>query len=507
MTKSSWTWLFLVFICSLRACYLYWQSTAELRATGSGFVPWHRFHQPASPQLSPFSSENDTTIIDSTPSNLFYFTQISDLHLSKFRARGHTLHFLHFVRSILPIVNPNFVVVTGDLTDAKDIRRITSQQYKEEWDVYRQTIEQGAQYMPWYDMRGNHDCFDLPSWQSHVNFYRTHGKSADLMEAGQGIYEWQLTPSYGKYRFVAIDACPKRGPSRPFNFFGYLTSKTMDRLAQVLQPESHYNHTFVFSHYPTTTMVFGLGEVLKWYDPNGHSLELELGDMMAHGVYRIVAVDHDLISFVDVELPRKQFALHPTIPLKPNGEILWPARIHPAPIVLITNPKDARYALPHKEPLHRIQQSQHIRFLIFSHVPPKDLEVSVMIDGEPHPVAATRSISKTTHPPHDPPLWTAPWDPSQLNQARLHTIDIRVTTPDGQVGKSSTVFRLDNRRVRIAGGPGEFIISSNMIIVVSYTLDYYYYYYLTDKKMILTSLICIITCITLSINLNSSAQY
>ena len=55
-------------------------------------------------------------------------------------------------------------------------------------------------------MRGNHDCFDLPSWQSHVNFYRTHGKSADLMEAGQGIYEWQLTPSYGKYRFVAIDA-------------------------------------------------------------------------------------------------------------------------------------------------------------------------------------------------------------------------------------------------------------------------------------------------------------
>ena len=60
--------------------------------------------------------------------------------------------------------------------------------------------------MPWYDMRGNHDCFDLPSWQSHVNFYRTHGKSADLMEAGQGIYEWQLAPSYGKYRFVAIDA-------------------------------------------------------------------------------------------------------------------------------------------------------------------------------------------------------------------------------------------------------------------------------------------------------------
>ncbi|KAI7851580.1 Metallo-dependent phosphatase-like protein [Circinella umbellata] len=464
--KWGWTWLFIIFICSLRACYLHWLSTSELRTKGSGVVPWYRFHQPTSPQKKSLSSENDNIVIDNTSSNLFYFIQISDLHLSKYRARGHTLHFLHFVRSILPIVKPNFVVVTGDLTDAKDIRRITSQQYKEEWDVYRQTIEQGAQYMPWYDMRGNHDCFDLPSWQSHVNFYRTHGKSADLMEAGQGIYEWQLTPSYGKYRFVAIDACPKRGPSRPFNFFGYLTSKTMDRLADILQPESNYNHTFVFSHYPTTTMVFGLGEILKWYDPNGHSLELELGDMMVHGVYRIVAVDHDMISFVDVELPRKQLELHTTNPIQANGDILWPARIHPAPIILITNPKDARYALPHKEPLHRIQQSQHIRFLIFDDQAPEDLEVSIMIDGEPHPVAATRSISKATNQPHDPPLWTAPWNPSQLNQASLHTIEIRVTTADGQVGKSSIVFRLDNHRAKIAGGPGEFIISSNMVIMV-----------------------------------------
>ncbi|KAI8139188.1 Metallo-dependent phosphatase-like protein [Fennellomyces sp. T-0311] len=484
MRNWGWAWLLLVFVCSLRACYLYWQSTADLRAARSGF-PWHRLQQPQTPVLSPRSSHNDSTVIDATPSNLFYFTQISDLHLSKYRARGHTLHFLHFVRSILPIIKPNFVVVTGDLTDAKDVRRITSQQYYEEWQVYRQTIEQGAKDVPWYDMRGNHDCFDLPSWQSHVNFYRTHGMSADRMEAGRGVYQWQITPSYGQYRFVAIDACPKRGPSRPFNFFGYLTSKTMDRLADALQPESHYNHTFVFSHYPTTTMVFGvsskghgfrdlaklysvyfcghlhrltagLGEILKWYDPQGQSLELELGDMMVHGVYRIVAVDHDLISFVDVELPRKQLKLHPTVPLQANGEIEWPAQIHPAPIVLITNPKDARYALPHKEPLHRIQQSQHIRFLVFSQS--DQLEVSIAIDGQPHFANATKS--------HDSALWTAPWDPNQLDPAKLHTIEIRVIGDDGQQGSAANTFRLDGHRAKIAGGPGEFIISSNMTIVL-----------------------------------------
>lgn len=37
---------------------------------------------------------------------------------------------------------------------------------------------------------------------------------------------------------------PKRGPSRPLNFFGYLTSKTMDQLEKALTSQQ-YNHTFV----------------------------------------------------------------------------------------------------------------------------------------------------------------------------------------------------------------------------------------------------------------------
>lgn len=39
---------------------------------------------------------------------------------------------------------------------------------------------------------------------------------------------------------------PKRGPSRPLNFFGYLTSKTMDQLENALISKP-YNHTFVAS--------------------------------------------------------------------------------------------------------------------------------------------------------------------------------------------------------------------------------------------------------------------
>ncbi|KAI9321023.1 Metallo-dependent phosphatase-like protein [Dichotomocladium elegans] len=486
MKLSPWFWVLIVMICGFRACYLYWASTRDLRAFE--YSPWPFQHQQRHRQTissTVIRSQSNDTVIGSSPSNMFYFAQISDLHISKYRRKGHTLHYLHFIQSILPLVKPRFVVVTGDLTDAKDVRLVTSQQYQEEWQVYRQAIEQGAPDMPWYDMRGNHDCFDLPSWQSHVNFYRTHGKSADLVESGHGLYSWQVNETYGTYRFVAMDACPKRGPSRPFNFFGYMTSRSMDRLAGALQPLT--NHTFVFSHYPTTTMVFGvsskgyrfrelarqysvymcghlhrlaagLGDALKWYDPKAESLELELGDMMVHGVYRIMAVDHDLISFIDVELPRKQLGPHPVLPLTATGNIIWPATIQPAPIVLITNPKDSRYAIPAKEPLERIKSSTHIRFLVFSNS--NDLSVEIKIDGKPHKEAALKATL-------DSPLWTAPWDPSALDLNQVHSLEVHVTTSDGQSGSSTIAFRLDGQRDRIAGGPGEFIISSNMAIIVS----------------------------------------
>lgn len=54
--------------------------------------------------------------------------------------------------------------------------------------------------------------------------------------------------------------------------------------------------------------------------------------------YRVLAFDHDLLSFSDLRFEQ------------------WPA-------VLITNPKDAQYLHPGVEPLGRIRRSTHIRLL------------------------------------------------------------------------------------------------------------------------------------------------
>ncbi|KAI8339967.1 Metallo-dependent phosphatase-like protein [Chlamydoabsidia padenii] len=431
--------------------------------------------QQINPTIDNYHSQH---VLNDQPDGLFYFIQISDLHISKYRSKGHTLHFLQFIQSVLPIIRPEFVVVTGDLTDAKDHRRITSQQYLEEWKTYKMAIDQQPwTNTTWYDMRGNHDCFDLPSWQSKVNLYRTYGQSADRVEHGKGIYTWQHSPSYGDYQFVAIDACPKRGPSRPFNFFGYLTSNTMDRLANALLKPS--NHTFVFSHYPTTTMVLGLGDVLQSYDPTTKTLELELGDMKDHGMYRIVAVDNDIISFVDARLPlapSTQPRSSSLIPLSADDKVEWPTKLPMAPVILITNPKDSRFIIDNKEPLHRIRSSSHIRFLVFTDQPPDGLAFQVLIDGLPVVNNNDGNGTDTSNSPlyvgnEKQPLWVLPWNPSTYANGS-HVLSIQVKTAHGQLGESTVIFRIDGRRTKIGGGAGEWIIATRMSSVVSEVIRY-----------------------------------
>ena len=102
------------------------------------------------------------------------------------------------------------------------------------------------------------------------------------------------------------------------------------------------------------------------YAVNGEGqLELELGDWkdnrkydttlllqlllsytspyytMYYHRYRIMAIDHDLLSFTDYQYKT------------------WP-------VILITNPKDARFSAPAHEPSLRILHSTHIRYIIVS---------------------------------------------------------------------------------------------------------------------------------------------
>lgn len=100
-----------------------------------------------------------------------------------------------------------------------------------------------------------------------------------------------------------------------------------------------------------------------------------------------MAFDHDLFSFVDTTI----------------GE--WP-------LVLVTNPKNAKFLAPSREPIDRMLNSTHIRILVFSTVNIESIQL--LIDGQEisTPVAVD-----------DGPLYVSPWQPNKYEKG-LHAIEV-----------------------------------------------------------------------------------
>lgn len=238
----------------------------------------------------------------------------------------------------------------------------------------------------------------------------------------------------------------------------------MDKLAEQLSDTNQSNHTFLMSHYPTSTIVFGtsskgetfetlsqkvslfvsghlhrlvknLGLRMFSQNPNGF-LELELGDLKEHGVYRILVVDNDMISFVD-----KQIDGISNLPMQvdpsmventslnfPDNPILSTNR---KPIIIITNPKDNQFIIQKHEPTWRIKQSTFIRMLIYS---AGSIEsCSLFLDEKLHKNPCIfkgkgkgrDSFSFEASEEEHVPLWVSAWNPADCKSFTLFTPNIQ----------------------------------------------------------------------------------
>jgi hypothetical protein len=391
--------------------------------------------------------------------------------VSKYAASGGIEYLKHFLSNELRLISPELVVVTGDLTDAKSKWKLSSQQYHEEWASYYSSL-QDARVLDlnhgnfWFDQRGNHDCFDVSSFDHPSNLFR-HFSS----QKAEG-YAYALDKSFGKYAFIGLDACPEYGSRRPFNFFGYLDGKDIEFLEKS-SASMNANHTFVLSHYPSGTLVKGskfdaasanvsawlsghlhrliggLGDKMYANTP-GRYLELELGDMKQSAMFRIMAVDHDVLSFVD-------------LPLSINSSIV-------PPIVLITSPKDDRFLLSHREPLLAEGNSHYIRFLVWA--PTEISKFDIMIDGESRNWTPTYSgfgspWNITTSSKSDYlPLWTVQWNPEEFTHNRPHHLKICAYDVSNVPGCHEVIFNNGILIPNTDSGSGGVIISTDFNIFV-----------------------------------------
>eukprot|EP00736_Rhodelphis_marinus_P011658 Rmarinus@m.27420 len=443
-----------------------------------------------------YSDENGSCI-DGSQENMFWFIQFSDLHFSKADATRLD-DMLKFCKTAIPVIQPSRVFVSGDLTDAKS-PTIEGQQVLE-WDMYTKFRDECAPDLilqrRWHDMRGNHDSFFVDRVGGSFDYY-----SQRSLSRASSIESSVESTEFGKYRFLTLDVAPDPGAGPPINFFGHCTKGLMDRFEDRLRSTDHaggpFNHTFVFGHYPLSFIhsersstgstlqqlmsnvsaympghlhtMYGWVPVM-WSRINANGLQAEARDWRDNRSFRIVAVDHDLVSFIDdagSALPPEGIRMLPRwksvrrenrledlegreLPFDSQGPAgpRWP-------VVLVTNPKDARHLLPGAEPHWRMSSSSHVRLLVFSDSKISTVEVSLNF-GQ-----TSQALTLDCSPVSEglSPLYTCPWDPSPFGSG-VHTLVARAIDANARVRTVTFPFSLDGTTVS-AGFKAEVILYDN----------------------------------------------
>ncbi|KAF8664090.1 hypothetical protein HU200_055001 [Digitaria exilis] len=199
--------------------------------------------------------EREVREVSGAPDGVVWVAQLSDLHFSVHHPE-RAYDFRRYVGPALAMVNPDLVLITGDLTDGKSKDLLTMKQNEVEWVEYESTLNDIIQIsrLPrsiFYDLRGNHDSFGVPESGGDYDFYQKYSINAKLRRQGR-VQSITLEKSGRKHLFVGFDSTMEIGLRGPTNLFGHPTDKQLIELDQAL---SQWDTDF--DKAPVTKIAFG----------------------------------------------------------------------------------------------------------------------------------------------------------------------------------------------------------------------------------------------------------
>ncbi|KAI7752883.1 hypothetical protein M8C21_017094 [Ambrosia artemisiifolia] len=451
--------------------------------------------------------------------DVVWIVQVSDLHFSVHHP-DRALDFQKFVTKTLSIINPSLVLLTGDLTDGKSEDHLTMKQKEEEWVEYQKTMEyvitrSGLDRSLFYDLRGNHDNFGVPTLGGAFDFFSNYSITGQLRRT-QSVNSLTLQTSSQNILFVSFDSTMSIGLRGPTNLFGHPTDQLLTELNSHL---SQWDSTsakrltkIVFGHFPlsfsaptnskkdlkqiflkqsVTAYLCGhlhsrFGKHLKRHhevdyvtDRNLIQLnihqkvsssnkkcqndgkkvkefwELEMGDWRKSRAIRIMAIDKGRVSFIDTDLKTgpKEILILPTYPL------------------------DSRYLsteMLNKYKCQSMEDTSNIRALVFSSAVITSVTVKIYDSsrGDLYMVLEA-SMSKNDN------LYTVPWnskafvDPSPSRYwLEIEAVDINGVT----VSTELMPFSLNGLRANLSWTWKEFFVMGCQWAELYYPIFWSFYF-------------------------------
>lgn len=174
--------------------------------------------------------------------NVFWFVHVSDIHIGSPLYPKHGVNLQWALTEAVEVIQPWFVVASGDLCDGATGGIPTLGQSQEEWDEYVSIYESSGMTPDFYfDLPGNHDGYGDPG----MNYYlansllgRTHSR----------LYtSWTVELPAGEYLFYGLNSAGE-GSGSFFEDPAFMPDE-VEVFEQTLQAHASSRLLLVFAHH------------------------------------------------------------------------------------------------------------------------------------------------------------------------------------------------------------------------------------------------------------------
>ena len=361
---------------------------------------------------------------------VMWFIHASDTHIGT-SGSTDSMNLQWLVAQARHVINPSFIVVTGDLTDSTNgnIFGYPNGPYQAEWDQYRNILSNnGVDANSYFDIPGNHDAYNDQYFSYYLN-NAIQGRATGKTQAS-----WTRTGPWGKYHFLGVNTPDNTG--KPFSIFwpygdrAGLDSSELSFISGEMTANPDAALTLVFGHHPIiatgndsdTYLLYGKDEFVGLLNSYGASLygyghthvssEQFFTQNMTNGVF------YFNVSSIGKNSPNQ----YTVTSIDCNGISSITQTAGTWPVVLITAPMDRRLGGSVNPYVYTVPNaaSNPIRALVFD--PAAVTQVQFRVNGGIW--QAMESVSG------NPPLWQGVWDASALAEGE-YTLDVQATTGSG----------------------------------------------------------------------------